>query len=174
MESPASYLFAEQNANVYAILDGASIDDLLDKLYQYQPEFICLYRGDLEPDIAEVAPYLVRLDRESAFTDWLLDRGWGNHWGIFAIAREDLTAMRKHFRRFLRVYDSQGRPMLFRYYDPRVLRAYLPTCNNEELATVFGPVINYASEGESPDKLVFFQYSGGALGANTKTLRDGS
>ena len=45
---------------------------------------MCLYRGELQPDMAEVAPYLVKLDRDAPFTDWVLDRGWGNHWGVFA------------------------------------------------------------------------------------------
>lgn len=170
MESPADYIFAERDANVYAILDGASIDDLLDKLYHYLPEFVCLYRGELQPDVAEVAPYLMRLTRESAFTDWLLDRGWGNHWGIFAISRENLDALRKHFRRFLRVQDSKGQPMLFRYYDPRVLRVYLPTCDPKELETVFGPVMHYITENESPHDLVRFQCAKGVLASSVKRL----
>src|ERR1700730_4373181 len=108
MQPAADYLFAERNANVYAILDGASVEELLDQLYRYEPEFICLYRGELEPDIAEVAPYLVRLDRTSAFTDWLLETGWGNHWCVFAVSQADLTAMRQHLRRFLNVHDTEG------------------------------------------------------------------
>src|SRR5215472_8882815 len=103
MKAAADYVFAERNANVFAILDGASVEDLLDQLYRYEPEFICLYRGELEPDIAEVAPYLICLDRKSAFTDWIFDAGWGNHWGIFAVSRADLTGMRQHLRRFLTV-----------------------------------------------------------------------
>src|SRR5215472_7588362 len=91
-----SYLFAERNAQVYAILDGASVIDLQDQLHKLEPEHICLYRGELKPDMAEVAPYLVRLERRSAFTDWLLAHGWGNHWGIFAVANEELSTMRQH------------------------------------------------------------------------------
>lgn len=54
--------------------------------------------------------------------------------------------LRRHFRRFLRVTDEQGQPLMFRYYDPRVLRVYLPTCTAEELALVFGPVSAYLIE----------------------------
>jgi Domain of unknown function (DUF4123) len=159
----ADHLFAEQGTNVFAILDGASIEGLLDMLYQHEPEFICLYRGELEPDIAEVAPYLVRMEPQSAFTDWLLARGWGNHWGVFAVSRADLTAMRHHFRRFLTVHGSEGTPMLFRYYDPRVLRVYLPTCNSQELGSFFGPVLNYTMEGNAAVKLIQFRLDQGAL-----------
>jgi hypothetical protein len=156
-------LFADEAANVYAVLDGASVEELLPKLYDLEPEFECLYRGELEPDMAEVAPYLVRLEPETEFADWVLEEGWGRHWGVFAVTDADLRDAHKHFRSFLTVYDPTGKPLLFRYYDPRVLRVYLPTCNAGELRTVFGPVSCYLLEGEDPNTLLSFHLSGDAL-----------
>jgi hypothetical protein len=65
--------------------------------------------------------------------------------------------MRGHFRSLLTVYDDSGRPLLFRYYDPRVLRLFLPTCNAEELKKMFGPVENYFVEDEDASKLLRFE-----------------
>ncbi|MDD2735376.1 MAG: DUF4123 domain-containing protein [Desulfuromonadaceae bacterium] len=141
-------LFSEIGAKVFAILDGASVPSLIPNLATFEPEYICLYRGELEPDMAEVAPYLVILERESDFTKWLLSNGWGEHWGIFGVTQADLPTLRKHFRKFLMVYDESGKSLYFRYYDPRVLRVYLPTCNAGELKTVFGPVLSYLVEDE--------------------------
>jgi hypothetical protein len=163
-------LFSAEGANVYAVLDGASAPDLLQALARHQPEYECLYRGELAPDMAEVAPYLIHLEPESEFADWVLTNGWGKHWGIFAIADEDLRAMRRHFRTFLIVYDSNGKPLYFRYYDPRVLRLYLPTCNADELKTVFGPVSCFILEGEDPDTLLRFDEEMGALKQANKAL----
>jgi len=171
-EAVARYLFAERDANVYAILDGACVSGLLDRLYQYEPEFECLYRGELAPDLAEVAPYLVRLDPKSAFTDWVLESGWGKHWSIFAVSHADLATVRTHFRRFLTVHDSNGKPMLFRYYDPRVLRVYLPTCNGKELEAFWGPIMHYIMEAEDPRELRRFQLVDGALAGNIKALTE--
>jgi hypothetical protein len=53
--------------------------------------------------------------------------------------------------------------MVFRYYDPRVLRVYLPTCNAEELATVFGPIETFWTEGSDPATLLEFHRDGGKL-----------
>jgi hypothetical protein len=170
MAGAADYLFAEGDANVFAILDGASIEELVDRLCRFKPEYVCLYRGELAPDLVHVAPYLVRLNEKSAFTDWVLDRGWGKHWGIFAVATTDLIAMRQHFRRFLTVHDSEGKPLLFRYYDPRVLRTYLPTCDAQELAELFGPVLNYVLEGETPTELLRFEFAEGKLVRRVKKL----
>jgi hypothetical protein len=150
-------------ANTFTVLDGASVPGLLDKLDQWQPEFVCLYRGELKPDLAEVAPYLVRLDPGTEITEWILSKGWGNHWGIFAIADADLPVMRQHLRRLLTVYDEKGKPLLFRFYDPRVMRVYLPTCNSEELTAIFGPVASYILEDESSKISVRFRSADGKL-----------
>src|SRR5215207_11121383 len=109
IQSVGQYLFGEE-ANVYAVLDGASVPDLQEHIYQYEPAYFCLFRGELKPDMAEVAPYLVCLEPNSKFTDWVIEKGWGNHWGIFAVTHADIREMRQHFRTFLIVYDKDGRP----------------------------------------------------------------
>lgn len=163
-------LFSQEGMNVFAVLDGASVPDLLQTLHQHQPEYVCLYRGQLEPDIASVAPYLVQIHSGTPLTHWLIKNGWGEHWGIYALTDADLTAMRKHFRKFLTVHDSEGKPLLFRYYDPRVLRIYLPTCNAEELRTIFGPVSSYLVEGEDANTLLSFQFDKNELQQRQKPL----
>ncbi|MET0645142.1 MAG: DUF4123 domain-containing protein [Pyrinomonadaceae bacterium] len=165
-------LFADEAANVYAVLDGASVAELLPRLYELEPEHECLYRGELEPDMAEVAPYLVRLEPETEFADWVLEEGWGRHWGVFAVTDAPLREAHKHFRTFLTVYDPEGKPMLFRYYDPRVLRVYLPTCNGEELRAVFGPVSCYLLEAEDPNTLLSFRLDGEALRREESALAE--
>jgi len=149
-------LFTEAGQNVYVVLDGASVPELLERLAQDGPEYVCLYRGELEPDLAACAPYLVQLRREAPFTEWVIQQGWGKHWGIFAASPADLKTMRKHFRTFLVVKDPEGKQLYFRYYDPRVLRVYLPTCNAEETAHVFGPVSRFLLEDEAPATLLRF------------------
>jgi len=142
-------LFNEQSATAFAILDGASVGDLPANLASFNPQHICLHRGELEPDMAEVAPYLAILEQDSPFTEWVLSHGWGNHWGIFGLAQAKWPALRNHFRSFLRVPDETGRSLYFRYYDPRVWRDFLPESNSDELKTVFGPMISYLVEGEA-------------------------
>jgi hypothetical protein len=145
-EKLEKFLFDEP-ARAFAVLDGAAVPDLPSKIYEMQPHSVCLYRGELEPDIAEVAPYLIELIPDTAFTDWLLSEGTnGKNWGIFARSRFSLTEIRKHFRKFLTVYDEAGNPLLFRYYDPRVLVKFLPTCDRESLDALFGRVTDYLAE----------------------------
>lgn len=148
-------LFSVPKTKTYAVLDGASIKDLLLYLDEYEPDCVCLYTGELPHDVEEAAPYLVHLEKESPFTRWVIENGWGNHWGIFALCPENIKAVRKHFRSLVRVKDPDGKRLFFRFYDPRVLNIYLPTCNEEEVAAVFGPVVCFITE-EDPNRLLRF------------------
>jgi hypothetical protein len=144
---------------IYAVLDGAAVPGLQMKLFETNTEYVCLYRGELKPDIAEVAPYLIRMVPETQFSNWVLTEGWGKNWGVFAQSRYSLAEMRKHFRTFLTVHDETGKPLLFRYYDPRVLRTFLPTCNKDELKKFFGVILNFALEDENQQVMLnYFLY----------------
>ena len=147
-------LFLIPKTRVYAVLDGASIKNLLLHLDEHEPDYFCLYQGDLPHDVEEAAPYLVHLEKESPFTQWVIEKGWGNHWGIFAVSRENIKAMRKHFRTLVMIKEHNGKRMFFRFYDPRVFNTFLPTCNGDQLAEVFGPVICYIQEDNEPNRLL--------------------
>jgi hypothetical protein len=170
IEALRELLFAAEDQSVYAVLDGASVPDLLGKLHAAKEEWASLYRGELEPDLAEVAPYLVKLRPKSPLTDWILAEGWGNHWGIFAVTPVGLEALRRHFRKFLRVRDHADEILYFRYYDPRVLRVYLPTCRRNEIKIVYGPVQQYIAEDARPDRALVFPHDAVKINATTVSL----
>ncbi len=140
---------------IYAVLDGASVSDLPMKLYEMKPPNFCLFTGELESDMEEVAPYLVRLYPKTPFTEWVLSECWGQHWGVFIHSRKTLNDMRAHFRSLVNVYDEKGNPMMFRFYDPRVLRRFLPTCKPAELKVFFGDVESFFAESDD-NKLLSF------------------
>lgn len=152
-----------ENTRVYAVLDGASVPDLPTKLFEMRPPRYCLFSGELEPDMAEVAPYLVRLYQGAPFTDWFLGGYWGKHWGIFVHSRKPMIEIRKHFRSLITVYDETGKPMIFRFYDPRVLQIYLPTCEPEEIEMFFGDADYYFAESPDDEKFIRFGNDNGKL-----------
>ncbi|MHC4243279.1 MAG: DUF4123 domain-containing protein [Planctomycetota bacterium] len=172
IQSLVKYLFSQLETNVYTVLDGASVPDLPQVLWEHKPENICLYRGEQEPDMATVAPYLVKLEYDHPFTKLVCKQGWGNHWGIFVItpAEVNIRMLRAHFRKFLMVYDPDGKLIYFRYYDPRVLRVYLPTCNSEDIKIVFGPVGSYITEDEDSSNLLRFASDGEKIQAEKVLL----
>jgi uncharacterized protein DUF4123 len=159
---------AADGAALYAILDGARNEGIYPTMVESGCEYECLYRGELEPDLAEAAPYLLKLSKDHPFTYWLLGKGWGDSWGIFIQSDASLRDLRHHFRKFLMVYDPDVKPVYFRYYDPRVLRMYLPTCNANELQTLFGPVRSYLLEDD--DAAVLLRYSNSPEGLQVQKM----
>ena len=148
----------DEKMATYGIFDGAAMPGLPqaleEALEEENIESVCLLKGDLEPDVAQAAPYLVRMAADSAFTKWVLKEGWGQHWGVFVRSPADLRRMRMHFRALLNVYGPDMEPLFFRYYDPRVLRTYLPTCTSDELNSVFGPAEAFVMEHEDAKVLL--------------------
>lgn len=147
----------------YAIFDGARNPDVVPLVMGSKLPARCLYVGDIDPALVRVAPHLVRLSRNDPKSKALIERAWGESWGIFLRSTETLEGLHRHFRRFLRVRDEEGRRMLFRYYDPRVFRVYVPTCVQAELDYVFGPVEVFVVEGDEPERILEMRNRKGML-----------
>jgi hypothetical protein len=65
------------------------------------------------------------------------------------VSRRPLAEVRRHFRKLLYVKEEDTRKeMFFRFYDPRVLRAFLPSCTARQLDEIFGEIDVFVAEGE--------------------------
>ena len=126
--------------DIYALLDAARDPRIYPLIRRSGADHRCLFAGELAPELKAAAPYLVFLGKDATITEDLLWDGWGNAWGVFLESSAIIQDLRRHFRRLLTVQDERGKRLFFRFYDPRVLSVYLPTCTIEELRTVFGPV----------------------------------
>jgi hypothetical protein len=100
----------------------------------------CLFAGELSTALERTAPYLIQLEMDDRSTIRMVEDGFGQNWGMFIRADVGIKTLRKHLRTMLRVQGPKGNYMLFRYWDPRVLRVYLPTCLPDEIRRFFGPM----------------------------------
>ena len=153
---------------LYAILDAARDIKILALLMQSKEEHQSLYEGVQGAKLSQVAPYLVKLDKDSLMLGSLLLEGWGNNWGVYLTCTSDFPEVRRHLRHFLEVQLPDGKQVYFRFYDPRVLRVFLPTCTADEINQFFGPIKQYLMEDEKPDKLL--QFSNTGRGADKKVV----
>ncbi len=152
-------------AMLYMLLDAAHDPLIHDRLTEFGDEIEArsLYQGDIGASLADVSPYLLRL-RDAEDGAWsLAGAGYRRSWSIFLIAAAEFDAIRRHLRKFNLVYREDGTPLVFRFYDPRVLRRFLPTCTAEELLRFFGPVDAFLAEAEEADALIRFTLRGGEL-----------
>lgn len=148
---------------VCVLLDAARDPRIYPLIRRCRLDFRCLYQGELHPALAAAAPYVVNLAPRSVFTRELIEAGWGGSWGIFLRSPAILQELVRHFRQFLTVKDEAGKVFFFRFYDPRVLRVYLPTCNAADVRSLFGPVELFSLEGEEEDTMIELSHNKGEL-----------
>jgi hypothetical protein len=141
---------------LYAILDTARDPLVLAILFQCHQEYQSLYEGPEGEELSVVAPYLVRLPKDSPLLEVVVRASWGKSWGVFLTSDSPFSDVRKHLRHFLMAKLLDSKQVYFRFYDPRVLRVYLPTCTAEETRSFFGPIKYFLMEGEKPEEVVRF------------------
>jgi pSer/pThr/pTyr-binding forkhead associated (FHA) protein len=141
---------------LYALLDASREPSVLKVILESKEEYQSLYEGAQGAQLAHFAPYLVRVPQKSLLLDTLIQQAWSKSWGVFVTCDKSLKDIRTHFRHFLTVKLPDGKQVYFRYYDPRVLRLFLPTCLPEETNRFFGPVKHFLMEGEDPGLALHF------------------
>ena len=154
----------QESLRFFALVDSARSETLPALLRDTEVEGSCLFPGEVPEVLRDAAPFLVELVPRSELLQAFFDQGWTDHWGVALSTRLDFTALRRHFRNLLKVKTDDGRKLYFRYYDPRVLVRYLPTCTGQELHRFFGPVVAfYLPIGQDPDQGQRYVFDGHKL-----------
>jgi hypothetical protein len=156
-------LFRREFQPLFALLDAARDPMILKLLLESKEEYQSLYQGAQGEKLVNFAPYLVRLPQQSPLLEKLVVNGWGKSWGVFLTCDKSLQEVRSHFRHFLMVKTEAGKDLYFRFYDPRVLGAFLPSCTSDEIKKFFGPVRSFLLEDQQLGVLLNFKIRGGEL-----------
>lgn len=131
---PAIAALRAQPGRLFAVLDAARDARIGVLLREAPARYRSLYDGWQGDALGEVAPYLVELGppHPELLAD-LVAEGWGAPWGVFLSAPDgrEFDAVRRHLRKFLMV-ELDGEKVYFRFYDPRVLQGFVPTCTPGE------------------------------------------
>lgn len=143
-------LLAQFRLPLYAITDAARDPRVRQLLLTHDALYYSLYDGPEGEKLDNVAPYLVSLEPGSTLARALVRDQWGNSSFSLLLSRDDFKSVRRHLRRFLMVDDERGKKMYFRFYDPRVLRTFLPTCTRPECQDFFGPIAWFIVESTEP------------------------
>jgi len=122
-----------------------------------------LYAGEAEKKLEEFAPYLYHIPDGCETEAHFRKAGKGLSWGIMLETEWPFEELKTHLRRFLRVKMESGETMYFRFYDPRVLRIFLPTCDQDQLLTFFGRIRSFWTENESGEEMTRWWLENGQL-----------
>jgi len=132
----------------YLLLDAARMEHEMETATAFLGENSSLYQGKSKIELAGVGPYLFKTDTISELNNWVKKEGWGNSWGVALFSFIPFSDLYKHCRKFLLVRTEDDMELYFRFYDPRVLRIFLPTCSKEQLHDFFGPIQYFIVEDE--------------------------
>ena len=147
------------NQPVYAVLDAAREDRIPAFLQACLVEHASLYDGRDAYMLQTVAPYIAAIPKDSMILHLLAKEGWGKSWGTFFCSPRNLFEVRKHLQQFLSVRGETGAWLRFRFYDPRVMRKFLPGKKPDELLKFFGPVTRIVAEADDPVTALEYKYS---------------
>jgi hypothetical protein len=147
----------------YILLDAARMEDEMDTAKKMNSEFDSLYRGLSQEKMSNVAPYLFSFRANTPFSDWYSEKGLGKSWGVIVEGNISFEACWKHFRKFLFVKTEDGKELYFRFYDPRALKTFLPSCADNQILEFFGPVEKFLMEGNEQRESIVFTHRHGIL-----------
>lgn len=180
------HILTHQTAPLYTVLDASRDAGILTLLQaspqsplRYQP----LFEGEIAERLSTHAPILADLSHAGlsgagagaqTFLEAVLRSGWGQSWGIWLTSASSFEDLLAHLRGFLFARTEDQQPLYFRLYDPRILRAFLPACEPQELSAVFGPIVSYLAESERPDGLLAFSRGSTGLITTQISLADQS
>ncbi|SFJ79000.1 DUF4123 domain-containing protein [Jannaschia pohangensis] len=129
--SLAEPLFGGPQAT-YAVLDAATIPVLPELLAAQDLPHVCLAKDGSGDILAAVSPWLVKLEPDTPLLRALFTKGeahmtcfWGTDAGIFLRSDAPLDKIANHLRALLKVRNTDGKMVWFRFWDPAVIAAYL-------------------------------------------------
>ncbi|MEZ5584594.1 MAG: DUF4123 domain-containing protein [Candidatus Competibacteraceae bacterium] len=147
------------DATVYMVLDGASTPDLPQTLARLGVESVCLYQGELAQIQAQMAPYLAVFEPNAPFAEWVLEEGWGKHWGTSLPSARRIFARCASTRTFLKVYGPDLKPL---YLAITIHGCCVPICRPVigRSCARYSVRSRYIVEDEDPVALLKFQPAG--------------
>jgi len=148
--------FSRLHTPLYAVIDTARDRRTFSLLEEADCDYQSVYPPGFSLAMDRRGPYLVSVQPNSSFFKRLIDAGWGNSWGIYLASASDFAAVRRQLRRLISVKLQDGQQALFRFYDPRVLRDFLPNCSGDQLRHFFGPISTMYLESQSGREVVCY------------------
>lgn len=151
-----AHLALQPGERLYTVIDACQDADLAPlAASSFGQRTRMLFQGDAAHCMQEVAPYFIPIDPETDFLAHWAAR-WGKNVGIFLISPAEPQKVFRHLRHIFVVKDEEDQEFFFRFYDPRVLRVYLPTCTPEDAREFFGPISAMLAEGDEGETLMRF------------------
>lgn len=125
-EAASEDFVAGRKMRTYAVLDASKATNLPELLERSGLEHRCLFKGPAFEELKNVAPWIVLLEDNNAFTRHLFTRSkanwhlWDEEPGIYVRSYAALDDLWRHFRKFTRIQDEGRKWHFFKFWEPRI------------------------------------------------------
>ena len=99
---------------------------------------------------------------ESEYLDLWAEHLWNNA-GILVLTSAVTETLRTHLNGIFDLTGDDGQKYFFRFYDPRVMRAVMPSCTGESVSHYFGPISHLLVEAEAMGRMLAYRPAGGEV-----------
>lgn len=142
----------KEGCDLFGIFDSARNVDFIKNLVPGDVKYRSLFQGTMFEQSSVLSGYLVECKKESPLFRWMTTKAWSKGCCIYLTSMSSFDELFSHFQKFNRVRMENDKVVLFRYYDPEVLRAWLPGCSRIELDTFYGETVaTLFTENEDSD-----------------------
>lgn len=117
----------ENQMPTYAILDAAKVVNLVETLENSGLSHRCLFEKDSTSNMMDVAPWIVKLEKDNELTRRLFTKGtapwnlWGKGAGMYIRSNLSLDALTRHFSEMVKVKTDTNTSEYFRFWEAAVL-----------------------------------------------------
>lgn len=158
-----SQICLDVKESLYVVIDACQAPELISmSRHNLSQQTRMLFKGIAAslPEVETFAPFFIPVDLRSNFLE-----NWSTYAGknagiLFASSAEPRIVFR-HLRNIFIVKDEAGQEHFFRFYDPRVARAFIPSCTEVEVVEFFGPITTFWIDSEMPHVVERWSHSHG-------------
>jgi len=124
----------------YLLLDGVSVPNLAQQLFQWDNQAYSLYQSTRWQELADISPYLIALKGANDPLLAYFREHAALEWGYLLFSDADVHQLWSHLRHLLTVEHPSGVEVMPRIADPAVMRPLFALAEQARSARWFGPV----------------------------------
>lgn len=149
---------------LFLLFAGAALSQASLALNAFNLDSIPVFVGETRSVLAEIAPRIAPIPRDPTVIEWLLRCTWGKHCTVWFASEAEVHALVSSLRQLAAVFDGENW-IYFRFFDPRVVNAFLEGSSYEEKARYFGFTRSVILESRSPHQVNHWISMSGGLQA---------
>ena len=124
----------------YLLLDGVSVPNLAQQLFQWDNQAYSLYQSTRWQELADISPYLIALKGANDPLLAYFTEHASEEWGYLLFSDVDAHALWEHWRHLLSVEHPSGVEVMPRIADSAVMHQLFGLAEKNSSARWFGPV----------------------------------